>query len=124
MVDPKPKRILVCGARGYSDRDKIYRALDAVHARWGDRMFLISGGATGADTIAREWAVDRRVDHITLYAKWDRYGRAAGPIRNRAMAKLKPKLVYAFHENIDASKGTADMIKVAEKIDVKVKRFH
>jgi len=116
-------KVLVCGGRNYSDRDKIYHTLDAYLARIGPDFLLINGGAPGADTIAREWAVDRRVDHLTLYAKWDIFGKSAGPIRNRRMARKKPKLVLAFHPDIDKSRGTRDMIGVAEKMNVKVKRF-
>jgi hypothetical protein len=116
-------KVLVCGGRGYSDREKIYHVLDSQLAKIGDKMLLIAGGAPGADTIAREWAVDRKVDHLTLYAKWDRFGRAAGPIRNRRMAKKKPRLVLAFHDDLENSKGTKDMLKVAQKMDIKRKVF-
>jgi hypothetical protein len=86
-------------------------------------MLLLNGGAAGADTLAREWAVDRKVDHMTLYAKWQVFGKSAGPIRNRRMAKRKPRLVLAFHPNLDESRGTADMIKLALAREVKVKKF-
>jgi hypothetical protein len=86
-------------------------------------MLLINGGAAGADTLAREWAVDRKVDHLTLYAKWEIFGKSAGPIRNRLMAKKRPRLVVAFHPNLDESKGTRDMIKVANDRGIKVKIF-
>jgi hypothetical protein len=116
-------KVLVCGGREYSDREKIYHVLDAYLARIGPDMLVINGGAPGADTIAREWAVDRQVDHLTLYAKWQVFGKSAGPIRNRRMAKKKPRLVLAFHPNIDESRGTRDMIGVAEKLGIKRKVF-
>lgn len=116
-------KVLVCGGRDYRDRDRIYQVLDAYLSRIGPDMLLINGGAPGADTIAREWAVDRRVDHLTLYAKWDLFGRSAGPIRNRAMAKKKPKRILAFHPDLAKSKGTRDMIKVAQKLGIKYKVF-
>lgn len=115
--------VLVCGDRKYVDRDKVYDVLDAYHSRIGPTMLLLNGGAAGADTLAREWAVDRKVDHMTLYAKWQVFGKSAGPIRNRRMAKRKPRLVLAFHPNLDESRGTADMIKLALAREVKVKKF-
>lgn len=116
-------KVLVCGSRFYKDRERVYHVLDAYHAKIGSDMFLIAGGAKGADEIAREWAVSRKVDHMILYAKWHIFGNGAGPIRNRRMAKKKPRLVLAFHPNLDESIGTADMIKVADKLEVKVKKF-
>lgn len=122
MAD-KPYKVLACGGRDYTNRDRVYEVLDAYLARIGPNMMLIQGGAPGADTLAREWAVDRKVDHLTLYAKWDMHGRAAGPIRNRRMAGKKPKLVLAFHTDIEKSKGTKDMVEVARRAGIKKKVF-
>lgn len=116
-------KVLVCGSRDYPDKDEVFRVLDAYHARIGPDMLVISGGATGADEWARQWAVSRRVDHHIMYARWDLEGKAAGPIRNRRMAKKKPKLVLAFSKDFDKSRGTSDMIRVAEKLNIRVKRF-
>lgn len=115
--------ILVCGDRDYSDREKIYHVLDAYLARIGPDLLIINGGATGADTIAREWAVDRKVDHLTLYAKWALHGKGAGPQRNKRMAKHRPREVLAFHPTIDKSRGTRDMVKLSKKLDIKSKVF-
>lgn len=115
--------VLVCGARDYARRERVFEVLDIYHGRIGPTMLILTGGARGADTFAREWAVSRKVDHMVLHAKWELYGKSAGPIRNRRMAKRKPRLVLAFHSNIDASKGTADMIGIAKDRDIKHKVF-
>lgn len=120
----KSHKVLVCGSRNYPDRGEVYRVLDAYRARIGPDMEVITGGATGVDEYARQWAVSRKVDHRVLYAKWDTEGKGAGPIRNRRMAAKKPKLVLAFSKDFDNSRGTSDMIRVAEKLNIKVKRFH
>lgn len=55
-------------------------------------------------------------------AEWDKYGRAAGPIRNKQMLlyvlEAKP-LVIAFWDGI--SRGTKNMVSQAEKADVEVR---
>lgn len=118
------RRVLVCGSRDYEDAARLWQVLDAYYARIGPRMHVISGGARGADELARQWAVNNRVDHSIYYARWGLDGqRAAGPIRNRRMARKKPKLVLAFSKDFDNSRGTADMIRVAEKLNIKVKKF-
>ncbi|KKN01348.1 hypothetical protein LCGC14_1128740 [marine sediment metagenome] len=44
------------------------------------------------------------------------YGKAAGPIRNKQMLdEGQPHLVLAFHDNIEESTGTKDMVKQAAK---------
>ncbi len=82
---------------------------------------IIQGMCRGADKIARNFA--RLRGHVVMGypADWDRYGRAAGPIRNKQMLdEGKPDLVIAFHNNIDQSKGTADMIEQARKAGILV----
>lgn len=111
-------RILVTGDRNWSDRDAIERALrrcpDGPH-------ILVHGAARGADRIAAEvaqalgWAVE------AFPANWEKHGKAAGPIRNRQMLNEgTPQLVIAFHNDLANSKGTADMVRVAEKAGVPV----
>ena len=101
--------VLVCGGRDYDDRDNVFDALDALHAEYTfDRV--IHGGAMGADYLAHEWATSRRVVVRTFMADWNRYGRSAGPIRNRQMLEEgQPDLVVAF----PGGSGTANMIKQA-----------
>ena len=89
-------RVLVCGGRAYDDRDALFAALDRLHSERGIAV-LIAGGAQGADTLAVEWAQARGIRTEVYMAEWDKYGRAAGPIRNKQMLdEGLPDLVIAF----------------------------
>lgn len=77
-------KILVTGGRDYSNKDKLYAALDAVKKKTGI-SFVIQGGAKGADSIAKQWCKERGVHCIEVEALWDAYRKAAGPRRNAAM---------------------------------------
>lgn len=81
---------------------------------------VIHGGAAGADSLADQWA-RYRFNTIEEYtADWEKYGKAAGPTRNRQMLKEgKPDLVIAFLAK--DSRGTKDMINVATEAGVPVK---
>jgi hypothetical protein len=46
-------------------------------------------------------------------ADWNRFGPAAGPIRNRLMLDENPDLVIAFHSDLSNSRGTADTVTEA-----------
>ena len=122
----KRYKILVCGSRFHTDLELVWRVLDAYHSRLGHRMLLITGGADGADELARTWAVARKCDHLIMYAWWDTEGRGAGPARNRRMLLRKPKLVLAFfwHGEGAKNRGTSHMVKIAQDAGVKVKKFH
>jgi hypothetical protein len=77
-------RVLVCGGRDYDDRDELYAALDKLHAEHRF-SFVIAGGAEGADTLARDWAMAADVPVKVYMANWGRLGPKAGPIHNQRM---------------------------------------
>lgn len=110
----------MCGDRNWTNAVAIIREVDTLIAEHGaDNLVIIEGEARGADKIARRAAVARRVEVDRYPAEWEKFGRAAGPIRNRQMlVEGKPDLVIAFHENIDESKGTQNMIEQARKAGV------
>ena len=112
MSEVVPLRILFCGSRDWTDREAIADVMKVLPKG----SVIIEGEASGADAIAREEADRLGLIVMPFPAKWKEYGRAAGPIRNAQMLKEgKPDVVVAFHENIEASKGTKNMLKQAQK---------
>ena len=102
-------RILVCGGRGYANRESVYRDLDRRH---GEQPIscIIHGGATGADQLAHEWARERGIAYDVYVANWKSHAKSAGPMRNQQMLdEAKPDLVVAFPGN----DGTRDMCERA-----------
>lgn len=99
-------RVLVCGGRGYNNAELLSVVLFSLHVA-EPITTVIEGSASGADRMAREWAVRNNIPVETYPADWERYGKAAGGIRNRQMlVEGKPDCVVAFPGN----KGTANMI--------------
>jgi|ERR1019366_1367921 hypothetical protein len=116
-------RVLVCGDRNWNDDDAIRRELNRVLADYvGESVIVIEGEARGADSIGRVVAEDLGIDVKKFPADWEKYGNAAGPIRNQQMLdEGKPTYVLAFHNDITHSKGTADMVLRARKAGIPVK---
>jgi hypothetical protein len=80
-------------------------------------IVIIEGGADGADRAASDWAICNYAKSETYDADWNRYGNAAGPIRNRRMLEEgRPNMVVAF----PGSAGTANMISLAQRAGVPV----
>lgn len=117
-IDTKGRfRILVCGDRHYDDINAVYYTLSHI-ARLTSLPIdigsstIIHGGCKGADTIAGNFASGKGIECVLFSADWQKYGRSAGPIRNKQMIEEgRPNLVVAFHKNIRGSRGTKDMIE-------------
>lgn len=107
--------ILVCGSRDFRNDLAIEQRLRYLPTT----AVIMHGGATGADTIADRIARDLGLDIIAEPARWLRYGRAAGPIRNRRMLDRGPDLVLAFKTR-RVSRGTDHMIRIASWAGVPV----
>jgi hypothetical protein len=102
-------RVLVCGGRNFNKKKLIFSTLDAVRWQYGIDC-IIHGGATGADYWSGIWGCRAAVPVEVFSADWKKYGRAAGPIRNRHMLNEgKPDIVVAF----PGGKGTANMVQRA-----------
>lgn len=106
------RRILVCGGRTFAG--DVAPVLDQY-----EFSVCITGGALGADSLAYNYAVKRGIPTEVYPAQWDRYGRAAGHLRNSEMLlKGRPDLIIAF----PGGGGTKNMCKQAAKVGVKVCR--
>jgi hypothetical protein len=115
-------RLLVCGSRHWTDKAAMERLLSTCQ-EWnlnGTRIdTVIEGEANGADKLAKAVATEMGIPVEPYPADWDRYGKAAGPIRNRQMLKhAKPDAVLAFHRNIARSRGTLDMVNCAIRMGI------
>ena len=78
---------------------------------------VISGTARGADREGEKWAEERGIEVLRLDAKWEQYGRRAGPIRNREMAQIAAGLVAIWDGK---SPGTKDMVETARRLGLRV----
>ena len=113
------KRVIVCGGRDFKDRAKCFETLKAL---LNDKdIEIVSGHASGADSFGEDFAKENGIKVTIFKPDWKRFGRAAGPIRNKSMldyAAEKTPVVVAFWDG--KSKGTKNMISLAEKVSAEV----
>jgi hypothetical protein len=108
-------RVLVCGSRYYEDYEKLREVLSGIHIGT-----IIHGCARGADKLGGRYAEANNIPVCEFPADWGKYGKRAGPIRNRQMLiEGRPDMVVAFRG--PNSRGTQNMIEQAEKAGVSVK---
>ena len=107
-------KVLICGDRDWTDSARIAYMLDRYHHQVSIRQ-VIEGAARGADQMAGEIASGMGIPVVEYPAQWGLYGKAAGNIRNQQMLdEGKPDFILAFHNDIQHSKGTKDMIARAK----------
>lgn len=123
-------RVLICGDRNWGlpnglDAEALALAtqqrcvLATYVATLPTDSIIIEGEAKGADRFAGIYAEAVGLEVLRFPAQWDKHGRAAGPIRNKQMlTEGKPTLVVAFHDDIENSKGTKNMLTQAKRASV------
>jgi hypothetical protein len=102
-------KIAVIGSRKFNDYLLLKSELDKIP----NIETIISGGAKGADILAEQYAIENNIELIVFKADWARYGRAAGPIRNKEIINASDYVV-AFWDG--KSKGTLSSINIAKNI--------
>ena len=113
--------ILVCGGRHFTNYTLLCDILDNVI---GDikEVEIVSGHCQGADMLGEKYAQEHEIDVKIFPADWEKYGRKAGPIRNKQMVdyitSFDNRIVVAFtNEN---TIGTRNTITLAKKANISV----
>lgn len=116
-------KVIIAGGRDFNDYQMMKDYLDHILSnKKSDEIFVISGGARGADLLGERYALERGYSIQQFPAEWEVYGRGAGYIRNTQMAREADALV-AFWDG--ESHGTEHMIKTAldHGLQVRVKKY-
>ena len=116
-------RIIVAGGRDFTDYALLSETLDVILKRYTLReVQIVSGCCRGADALGERYAREHGIPVVRFPADWQAYGKAAGPIRNRKMVEYAAEcdgMLVAFWDG--KSRGTASMIRLAEKCGLQIK---
>lgn len=119
-VQVEPYLVVATGDRNWANRESVLKRFKL----FPPSTVVIHGAYRGLDTIADEVAKSLGFKTDPHPANWTLHGRAAGPIRNREMLDLKPKLVVAFHPSLETSSGTKDCVREAMRRGIPVEVFN
>lgn len=114
-------KILVCGDREWKNKHAIWKELSKLPRE----TVIVHGDCRGADRLAGEVAKELGFKVISVPADWNRFGAAAGPIRNQKMLDDHRDIerVLMFHHDLNKSRGTRDMWFRANKLGLKPELF-
>lgn len=120
-------RLLITGSRAHQwtpyDSHALLIAVREILEKTHALPTLVHGGATGADTEAARMGQQLLNLPTEVHrADWTKYGRAAGPIRNKEMVNLGADLCLAFpdHPKGQGSRGTWGCIDLAHQAGIPV----
>ncbi len=111
-------KIIIAGCRDFNNYELLKERCDyLLQNQKKEDIVIISGHASGADTLGERYAKERGLKLETYPADWRTHGKAAGPIRNAQMASVSDALI-AFWDG--KSRGTKNMIDTATKQGLQV----
>ena len=111
-------KVIVAGCRDFADYELLKEKCDFyLQNQKPEDIVIVSGHASGADTLGERYAQERGFKLETYPADRKAHGRAAGPIRNAQMADVADALI-AFWDG--KSRGTKNMIDTANKRGLQV----
>ena len=103
--------LAVVGGRTVDDKDFVEEQIDRVLENIKpDKVVIVSGGAKGVDTIARQIAEERGYEIVEIIPDWETYGKKAGPMKNKEIVDLAD-MVLAIPSK--ESRGTIHTINYA-----------
>lgn len=98
----------MAGSRGIAKRRIVSRALKRAPFEITE---VVSGACKkGVDQLGEGWAKRKGIPVKRFPADWNQYGRRAGPLRNREMARYADALIAIWDGK---SRGTRSMIDEA-----------
>ena len=113
VIKMKEYRVVVAGCRNFADYARLKAELSAYFLSLAPcTVIIVSGCAAGADALGERYAAEHGLAIERFPADWERYGRAAGPMRNRQMAKAADAVIVFWDGR---SRGTKSMIECAKK---------
>lgn len=110
------KRIVIAGCRNFNDYDCAKNYIDNLirNIRKNNEIIIMSGGCRGADLLGERYATENGFKIERYTAQWNKYGKSAGPKRNKTMAE-NCDCVICFWDG--KSNGTKSMIKYAQELN-------
>jgi len=106
-------KVAVIGSRGIT-------AVNLAKYLPPDTSEIVSGGAKGVDTVAKEYAIKTNLKLTEFLPDYDKYGRSA-PLKRNIKIIEYADIVLAFWDG--KSRGTKFVIENCKRLNVPVKVF-
>lgn len=114
----------VNGSRGFNSEECMDTYMRMFIPKGSEDSYrLILGGARGADSLAKEWAIKNGVEYVEVKPDWNKYGKKAGVLRNIDMLdNYGVSMLISFWDG--SSKGTKQTIDYAISKNIPAHRIY
>ncbi len=103
-------KLSVIGSRSFHNEDLLYNTIENIN---DSITLIISGGAKGADELAKKWAKRNNIPFKPILPEWEKFGKAAGIKRNRLIVE-ESDFCLIFWDGKSA--GTKSSIEFCKKL--------
>lgn len=105
------KKVAIVGSRNLTDYQFFKESINTLF-KINNFKTIISGGAVGTDSLARQYSIENNIELIEYKPDWGTYGKRAGYIRNETIInECDFALIFWDGE----SKGTLHDIRLCYK---------
>ena len=77
------KKVVIGGCLDYTDYVFFRSRIDEILRDKTDEIIILSGHCSGVDLMGERYAMENGFQIELFLPEWKKYGRAAGPIRNK-----------------------------------------
>lgn len=119
--------MIVCinGSRSLTDSRLLERAVKQAEQEGISISAIISGGALGVDTLAKNYAEANGIPFTPFVAEWSRYGKSAGFRRNENMREAAAALISVWDGESTGTKHLIDaMLRDQKPVSVYCKTLY
>ncbi len=116
------KRIVIAGSRYFNDYALFCAVVNKCICRIKNKyeLIILSGHCCGTDLMAERYARENDLKLEIFPADWQRFGRSAGPKRNKQMVDIADYAI-AFSSG---GRGTASLINIAQQKGIPIRVYH
>ena len=100
-------KLAVIGTKKFTDFNFISSTLKKI----ANIELIISGGAPGTDTLARQYAIQNKIKFLEFPPEYKKFGDKAKHIRDKLIAEECDELIAFWDGECEGTKYTMDYVK-------------
>ena len=104
-------KLAVIGSKEFTDYSKLKSVLDSISGI----SVIVSGGASGTDTLARKYAHQDNIKFLEFPPDYKKYGNEDKHIRNRLIVEHCEKVIAFWGGKCEGTKYTMDYAEQQNK---------